>query len=69
MVPRAGEIRNFTGIDDPYEAPENPEIHIRTDQMTLEEEVATVVDYLFANGILREKYFTRASDRDAAAAI
>ena len=26
----AGEIKNFTGIDSPYEAPENPEIHLRT---------------------------------------
>src|SRR5210317_2018326 len=37
---RAGEIKNFTGIDDPYEAPEGPEIHLKTDVMTLEEEVA-----------------------------
>ena len=29
---RAGEIKNFTGIDDPYEAPANPEIHLHTDQ-------------------------------------
>jgi adenylylsulfate kinase len=59
---RAGEIKNFTGIDDPYEAPENPEIHLRTDEMTLEEEVATVVEYLIRNGIIREQYFTRADD-------
>jgi adenylyl-sulfate kinase len=32
---RAGEIKNFTGISDPYEAPENPELNIRTDQLTL----------------------------------
>ena len=36
---RAGEIKNFTGIDDPYEAPANPEIHLKTDEMTLEDEV------------------------------
>jgi adenylylsulfate kinase len=59
---RAGEIKNFTGIDDPYEAPENPEIHLRTDEMTLEEEVATVIEYLIRNDIIREQYFTRADD-------
>ena len=36
---RAGEIKNFTGIDDPYEAPEAPEVHLHTDQQSLEEEV------------------------------
>lgn len=33
----AGEIPNFTGISDPFEAPENPDIHIRTDLGTVEE--------------------------------
>ncbi|MEO0998006.1 MAG: adenylyl-sulfate kinase, partial [Pseudomonadota bacterium] len=59
---RAGEIKNFTGIDDPYEAPEAPELHLRTDQMTLEDEVKAIVDYLLANEIIREKYFTRRED-------
>jgi len=49
---RAGEIKNFTGIDDPYEEPINPEIHLRTDQMTLEEEVDTVINYLEQQGLL-----------------
>ena len=49
---RAGEIKNFTGIDDPYEAPENPEIHLRTDQMTLEEEVSLIIGYLQENQII-----------------
>ena len=49
---RAGEIKNFTGIDDPYEAPENPEIHLKTDQMTLGEEVAVVIAYLEQQGLL-----------------
>lgn len=43
---RAGEIKNFTGIDDPYEAPSSPEITLNTDQMTLEQEVEVVLDYL-----------------------
>ncbi|MCY4210810.1 MAG: adenylyl-sulfate kinase, partial [Gammaproteobacteria bacterium] len=49
---RAGEIRNFTGIDDPYEEPENPEIHLRTDRMTLAEEVNRIVEYLQTTGIV-----------------
>ena len=59
---RAGEIRNFTGIDDPYEAPENPEIHLHTDKMTLEEEVSIIIDYLKTNEIIKKKQSTRASD-------
>jgi adenylylsulfate kinase len=51
---RAGEIKNFTGIDDPYEAPENPEIHLSTDKMTLEEEVAALIKYLEEQGILND---------------
>jgi adenylylsulfate kinase len=43
---RAGEIKNFTGIDDPYEEPTHPEIHLQTDRMTLEEEVDTIIAYL-----------------------
>lgn len=46
---RAGEIKNFTGIDDPYEAPLNPEITLNTDVMTLEEEVEIILDYLSEN--------------------
>ena len=46
---RAGEIKNFTGIDDPYEAPTNPEITLNTDTMTLEEEVDIILDYLQEN--------------------
>jgi len=60
---RAGEIKNFTGIDDPYEAPPRPEIHLRTDHMTLEEEVAIVIDYLVDNGIIKRNYFTRSEDQ------
>jgi len=59
---RAGEIKNFTGIDDPYEAPTGAEIHLHTDQMTVEEEVAIVVDYLEQNGIIVREYFTRSTD-------
>jgi adenylylsulfate kinase len=43
---RAGEIKNFTGIDDPYEAPEAPEVHLHTDQQSLEEEVEHLIALL-----------------------
>ena len=49
---RAGEIKGFTGIDDPYEAPEKPEIHLHTDKMSLEEEVETLLMALEEKGLL-----------------
>ncbi len=50
---RAGEIKNFTGIDDPYEAPTSPEVHIRTDQMSLEEEIELILSALRVRGIIQ----------------
>ncbi len=52
---RAGEIKNFTGIDDPYEVPPHPEIHLRSDQMSVEQEVDVIINYL------REHAFIAAS--------
>ncbi|MGB3312087.1 MAG: adenylyl-sulfate kinase [Nodosilinea sp.] len=49
---RAGEIKQFTGIDDPYEAPLNPEVHCHTDQHSVEENVAQVISKLEAMGYL-----------------
>lgn len=43
---RAGLIKGFTGIDDPYEAPENPELEIRTDQMSIEDSALRIMEYL-----------------------
>ncbi|MFN2507742.1 MAG: adenylyl-sulfate kinase [Chthoniobacterales bacterium] len=43
---RAGQIRDFTGIDAPYEAPENPEITVRTDEQRVEESVAAILEQL-----------------------
>lgn len=43
---RKGEIKGFTGIDSPYEAPENPALEVRTAEMSLEESVARVCDYI-----------------------
>ena len=47
---KAGEIKNFTGIDSIYEAPENPEIRIDTTQYTIEESADIVVNYLKEKG-------------------
>lgn len=49
---RAGEIKQFTGIDDPYEPPLNPEIECRTDLETLEESTEKVMTSLKALGYL-----------------
>ena len=49
---RAGEIKNFTGIDDPYEAPTNPEIHLHSDQQSLSEEVEAILASLREKGII-----------------
>ena len=49
---RRGELPNFTGIDSPYEPPESPEIHIRTDRLTLEEAAAQVLQALNDRGVL-----------------
>ncbi|MBC6418306.1 MAG: adenylyl-sulfate kinase [Prochloron sp. SP5CPC1] len=49
---RAGEIKGFTGIDDPYEPPENPEVECRTDLEELSESVAKVLNKLEQLGYL-----------------
>ena len=49
---RAGEIKNFTGIDDPFEAPEAPEVHLHTDQQSLEEEVEHLLELLEKQGLI-----------------
>ena len=48
---RNGEIKNFTGIDDPYEAPTNPEIHLISDKMSLDDEVKTVLNFLLKHDV------------------
>ncbi|ERJ17553.1 Adenylyl-sulfate kinase protein [Salinisphaera shabanensis E1L3A] len=49
---RAGSIPNFTGISAPYEAPEYPEIHIRTDETSIEQGVDQIVAYLIEHGYI-----------------
>lgn len=48
----AGEISNFTGISDPFEAPSNPDIHLRTDRETVAESAAKVIAELEARGLI-----------------
>lgn len=52
---RAGEIKQFTGIDDPYEPPVNPEVECRTDLEELSESVGKVMKKLEELGYLSSK--------------
>ena len=49
---RAGEIKNFTGIDDPYEAPNSPEIVLNSHEMSLEQEVEVLLAEMEKRGII-----------------
>ena len=49
---RAGEIKNYTGIDSPYEAPDNPELIIDTDKETLDESVSKIYSFLERKAII-----------------
>jgi adenylyl-sulfate kinase len=49
---RAGEIPEFTGVSDPYEPPENPELRLETAGRTPEESAAEVIAYLESRGLL-----------------
>lgn len=49
---RAGEIKNYTGIDSPYEAPDTPELIIDTEKESLEESVAKVMDFLKSKEVI-----------------
>jgi len=47
-----GKIKNFTGVDDPYEEPEHPELVIETDKETIEESISRIFDKLVELGYL-----------------
>ncbi len=49
---RRGELKNFTGIDSPYEVPETPELHIETLRATPEQAATAVVEYLILTGVV-----------------
>ena len=50
---RRGEIKNFTGIDDPYEPPVQPELELETARNSPEENARAIVDYLTERGFLK----------------
>ncbi|MEW9806891.1 sulfate adenylyltransferase subunit CysN [Mesorhizobium sp. ZMM04-5] len=52
----SGALKNFTGVDSPYEAPENPEIHLRTVGKAPEEMVDIVENWLHERDIEQEQY-------------
>ena len=52
---RAGEITQFTGIDSPYEPPEQAEVHIKTEGITVQESAKQVIDYLAAHQFIQER--------------
>ncbi len=49
---RAGEIKDFTGIDSNYDAPENPEIHVKTAEQSIQACAEQIVDYLVKQGFI-----------------
>jgi adenylylsulfate kinase len=49
---RAGEIKGFTGIDDPFEAPEKAEVTIKTHELSIEESVQALLDALEERGLI-----------------
>jgi len=49
---RAGEIKNYTGIDSPYEEPNNPELIINTNDETLENSASKILNFLEENLII-----------------
>merc|ERR1719263_1055514 len=54
---RKGEIKGFTGIDAPYEAPKKPEVHLRTDQNSITDSVNKILRHLDDAGIHLHRHF------------
>ena len=50
-----GEIRSFTGVSDPYESPQSPEVHIRSDVETVAESRAKIVQWLKGRGLIQSE--------------
>lgn len=51
---RAGQIKGFTGIDDPYQAPLAPELTLRSDQLNVQQSVTKILIHLAGRGLLPE---------------
>lgn len=50
---RAGDLKHFTGVSDPYEAPTKPEISIKTHQETLKHCINSIISYIEKNSLLK----------------
>ncbi len=48
----AGEVPNFTGVSDPYESPESPDVRVETDRETIEQSTAKIIAVLRSRGLL-----------------
>lgn len=59
---RAGEIKNFTGISDPYEAPEHPELDIHTDSLSIDQSVNVILKQLIDDNIISSNNKPRVVD-------
>ena len=57
----AGEIQNFTGISDPYEAPEKPEVTVDSEHQTAEEGLRSILSYLEQHGWIPAAKTSKAS--------
>ncbi len=53
----AGEIANFTGVSDPYEAPVNPEILVSSDTESIADSAAKIIDHLEESGLIEPAYY------------
>ena len=66
---RRGEIKGFTGIDDPYEPPLHPEITLNTTSHTPEENAGQILDYLIRKGFVKGSEIERSSETGEARVV
>jgi bifunctional enzyme CysN/CysC len=66
---RANQIKDFTGVSAPYEAPLKPEIELRTDQLTVAESVARIIEYLNAERVQEAEVESHPTDYWTASGI
>lgn len=52
----AGEIKGFTGVSDPFEKPENPDLVVYTDSESPEESLNKIIDFLELRGVFKQKH-------------
>ena len=48
----AGQLDHFTGVTDPYEAPEHPEVHVHSDRQTIDESLDAIIEAIECRGLL-----------------